>query len=250
MEKQSRKTKILSGLVTLLLILSIGLCMFVFAQVSNRGYVSIFGYSFFRVSTGSMEPSIPIGAIILTHKTDIEDIQIDDVVSFYSKETYMQGSIITHRVVDRDTGADGKVRLTTRGDANSAADIYYVDGDNLIGKLVWNSAGDNPVAKAIAFLSGRVGFFTCIALPIILVAVSIFRKSMRTMLEEIKNIQQQMQEIPEKGSAEEQTTTQTEEVITDPDISKTEYAEMYERIRTELIKELEAKNGRESSEKE
>ncbi len=248
MEKQSRKTKILSALVTALLIFSICLCLFVFFQVSGKGYVSIFGYSFFRVSTGSMEPAIPIGAIILTQKTDIEDIQIDDVVSFYSKEAYMQGSIITHRVVERDLGSDGKVRLTTRGDANSSADIYYVDGDNLIGRLVWNSAGDNPVAKAIAFLSGSVGFFTCIALPILLVAAGIFRKSMKTMLEEIKNIKQQMQEIPEEGSADEQATTQTEEATADPVISQDEYAQMYERIRTELIKELEAQNGRESSE--
>ncbi len=247
MEKQSKKTKILSGLVTVLLILSIGLCLFVFAQVSGKGYVSMFGFSFFRVTTGSMEPSIPVGAIILTQKTDIESIGIDDVVSFYSKETYMQGAIITHRVVDQDVGPDGNVRLTTRGDANPAADIYYVDKGNLIGRLVWNSAGDNPLAKAIAFLSGRIGFFTCIALPILLVAVSIFRKSMRTMLEEIKNIQQQMSE---EQNAEKQTTIETEEVIEDPDISRSEYEEMYDRIRAELIKELEARNGRESIEKE
>ncbi len=247
MEKQSKKTKILSGLVTVLLILSISLCLFVFAQVTGKGYVSVFGFSFFRVATGSMEPTIPIGAIILTQKTDIEDIGVDDVVSFYSKETYMQGAIITHRVVDKDVGPDGKTRLTTRGDANPAADIYYVDKDNLIGKLVWNSAGDNPVAKAIAFLSGRIGFFTCIVLPVLLVAVSIFRKSMGTMLAEIKAIQQQMSE---EQNAEEQTTIETEEVIADPDISQTEYAEMYDRIRAELIKELEARNGRESSEKE
>ncbi len=253
MEKQAqmKKGKLLSVLVTVLLICSICLCIFVFTQVVTRGYVSLAGYSFFRVTTGSMEPTLPIGALILTHNEDIEKIELDDIVSFYSKELYMQGKIITHRVVDKEVSADGSVLLTTRGDANSSADIYFVDQDNLIGKMVWNSRDDNVVARLIAFLSGKIGFFTCIALPILLVAVMIFKRSMGTMMVEIKKLKEQMEDSPSDMPAEEQVMTEDEaEPATASTISSEEFDAMYERIRDELIKELKTENDRGSIEKE
>ncbi len=277
MEKQNKrlKGKLLSGLVTALLIFSVCFCLLVFTQVISRGYVSLFGYSFFRVTTGSMEPELPIGTIIITHKEDIADVELDDIVSFYSKEPHMKGSIITHRVVIREVTANGSVLLTTRGDANSAADTYFVDQENFIGKLVWNSKGDNPLANAIAFLSGKTGFFTCIALPALLVAVMIFKKTMGTMLTEMKKIRAQMDdEIYASAEPETRISTPTEEIrpkITQspievpaekpappeatpaklndyPTISAREFDEIYDRIFREVMKEL-TENDRDSIEK-
>ncbi len=259
MENQAKikKGKLLSVFITALLIFSVALCLFVFVQVVTRGYVSFAGYSFFRVTTGSMEPTLPIGTLILTRETDIDSIELDDVVSFYSKEQYMQGKIITHRVIDREVSADGSVLLTTRGDANSSADVYFVDRDNLIGKLVWSSKDDSVIASIVAFLSGKIGFFTCIALPILLVAVVIFKRSMGTMMKEIKNLKEQIAEAPADGAADMSECESAEKPATPdeakgdmPDISPEEFDAMYERIRDELIKELKAENDRGSIEKE
>ena len=151
MENQNKKirNKLISGAVTVILILSICVCLFAFVQVVNKGYVSFFGYSFFKVTTGSMEPTISVGSLILTKDVEIDTLEINDVVSFFSKEAYLNGKIITHRVVEKETSGTGQVLLTTRGDANSSTDIHRVDESNLIGKVVWISGEGNVFAKLI-----------------------------------------------------------------------------------------------------
>ena len=243
MKKKKIYSKLASYLVTALLITSICLCLFVFVQVVNRGYVSIFGYSFFRVYTGSMEPSIPVGSLILTKETDIEDIEINDIVSFYSKEKYMQGKIITHRVVGKDQSPDGKIYLTTRGDANSAADVHFADSENLIGKLKWCSEDGNVFANILAFLSGSFGFFSCIALPALLIAVVIFKRCIGTMMTEIKKLRAEM-----NGEAKNDISPQDEwklSISTEFGMTIEEFDEMYARLRADVMEELKQINDRE-----
>ena len=155
MENQSKKirNKLISGGVTVVLILAICLCLFAFVQVVNKGYVSILGYSFFKVTTGSMEPTIPVGSLILTQDVPIDTVEMNDIVSFFSKEAYMNGRIITHRVIAKETSGTGQVLLTTRGDANTSTDIHRVDSENLIGKVQWISNEGNIFAKIMSFLS-------------------------------------------------------------------------------------------------
>ena len=88
MENQNKKirNKLISGAVTVILILSICVCLFAFVQVVNKGYVSFFGYSFFKVTTGSMEPTISVGSLILTKDVEIDTLEINDVVSFFQRK--------------------------------------------------------------------------------------------------------------------------------------------------------------------
>lgn len=253
MEKQNKKirNKLISGAVTVLLIVAICLCLFAFVQVINRGYVSFFGYSFFKVTTGSMEPTIPVGALILTQDVPIHTLELEDVVSFFSKEAYMNGRIITHRVVEKETSGTGQVLLTTRGDANSSTDIHRVDEENLIGKLVWVSGEGNVFAKLINFLFGRAGFFTCIALPAILISVFIFKRSMAIILTDMKRLKDELEQKDIEESTEDSgidpVSSQTDASAT---LTPEEYEEMCARIRAELTEELNVGNDREQSKKE
>ena len=252
MENQDKRirNKLISGGVTVVLILAICLCLFAFVQVVNKGYVSFFGYSFFKVTTGSMEPTIPVGALILTQDEPIQDIEMNDIVSFFSKEAYMKGRIITHRVVDKEVSGSGQVMLTTRGDANFSTDIHSVDTDNLIGKVVWISGEENIFAKIMRFISGRAGFFTCIALPAILISVFIFKKSMQTIAVDIKRLKCELE--PDEGKKEEEDRNDpvTPQKDTEQVITSEEYEEMYARIRAELTEELNLGDDREQSKKQ
>ena len=115
--------KFMSVFTTVLLIAAIAFCFTVVFQIQTKRYVSIFGFSVFRVITDSMEPAIPVGALILNQETEIDNVKIGDIICFRSMESYMYGSIVTHRVVDIKT-IDGKIALTTRGDANNSEDSY------------------------------------------------------------------------------------------------------------------------------
>ena len=66
----------------------------------SQGYVQFFGNSLFRVVTGSMEPTISTGALMITREVDINTIALNDIVCFRTQEAAIWGKIVTHRVVE------------------------------------------------------------------------------------------------------------------------------------------------------
>lgn len=279
--KSKRNRKVVSALVTLLLICTIFLCFTVAMQVLSRGYASFGGYSLFRVVTGSMEPEIPVGALLISADTDIESIRVNDIVCFRSKSPDMLGRSITHRVIGITHDANGRVQLQTKGDANVAADGYYVTADNLIGRVTWYSDGEFFLASVISFFTNKISFLAFVALPCLVIAGLIFRNcvknvkrdiatAMAELLEqerqeeavatvtavEFKNVRgaksRPMPDTPASPAEEPKTrtkkvkikeTTTAESVFAG--LSNREYEEMCARIRAELMEELKKENDRE-----
>lgn len=112
----------------------------------------LLGYEVYSVVSGSMEPSIPVGSLILVDATAPEDLLEGDVVAFDSG-----ASVITHRVKANHV-VEGE--LITRGDANDAADLEPVRYSAVRGKVVrhWAMLGGlmellaGPVGKVYAAL--------------------------------------------------------------------------------------------------
>lgn len=220
------KEKIISTLVTVVLLLSIVLCITVVGQVMSKGYVSVAGHSVFRVATGSMEPTISTGALLLSGPADIEELQVGDIICFRSLQSNMLGQVITHRVVNIYQNDKGEPCLETRGDANTVSDGYLVTKSNLVGKVLWYSGKDNVGAKVVGGLSNRIGFLSLIVIPVLVVGGMILHDSM-------KNIQKELMEIKENLEEHERT----EEDLR-AQLNEEEYQEMLARIRAELLEEL------------
>ena len=91
--------------------------------VHNRDYLSIFGYSFFKVATGSMEPNISENDIIIVK--DNSNYQIDDVITYKENNSY-----ITHRIVAINSDS-----LITKGDANNTND-ESINKSQILGVVV------------------------------------------------------------------------------------------------------------------
>jgi signal peptidase len=91
-----------------------------------------FGYSFSVVITESMEPTINVDDMIIYRKASIEDVKIGDVIVFRSLDSHLNGSAITHRVVET-ANVNGAISLTTKGDNNASADYNPVTADNFYG---------------------------------------------------------------------------------------------------------------------
>lgn len=90
----------------------------------------LLGYENFAVISGSMEPNIPVGAIVYTKEVAFEDINVGDVISFRISSNTM----VTHRVVEIDS--DNK-QFTTKGDANNVNDGDQVKYQNVVGKVAF-----------------------------------------------------------------------------------------------------------------
>lgn len=221
------KSKIKNTITAISLILAVLLCLYVAIQVMTVGHASIFGFSLFRVVTGSMEPQIPVGALLMCQDVDIETIVVDDIVCFYSKDTFMQGKVITHRVVQILTEADGQILLLTKGDANAVADIQYVTSENLIGKVIYHAGRGDLLSGVLSFLTSKVGFLACIVFPCLILAIVILKDS-------VKNIRSELNQIMTEMDEEEKHQKQLKEAA----MTEEEYAQLAAQIRAELTEEL------------
>ena len=81
------------------------------------------------VISGSMEPTIDTGDLLIATKADTARLEIGDVVSLHSDLTHR---LVTHRIVSI-TPLDGdRWEIEMKGDANPSADVApYVVGDQV-----------------------------------------------------------------------------------------------------------------------
>jgi len=113
--------KIFLNLIKLVLTVFITLIALYFLS-SN---INIFGsYKSFIVQSGSMEPAIMTGDIVIIQKQD--KYYVSDVVTFYNNEH----RIVTHRIVEINE------KFSTKGDANRSFDQDTISDNQIIGKVI------------------------------------------------------------------------------------------------------------------
>lgn len=97
----------------------------------------IVGYKFMIVSSGSMEPTLPVGSLIIITPCDYEDLKLGDIVT-----TEGSGMYFTHRIVGKkyDTG-DG-YEIVEPDDPRYASAIWYTKGDA-------NDTADGPISRKV-----------------------------------------------------------------------------------------------------
>lgn len=160
--------------------------------LTPKGQVpNLFGYSFFRVMTGSMEPEIPVNAMIVVEKVDAGDLEIGDVISFFSRDPSLYGEVNTHRILEIEE-QDGKLVFLTKGDANNVSDQYLTLEEDVIGKVVWVSLF---IGKLVRLASNPLFFIPCIMIPLVVLLG-------RNMWESIKLAKQLAREEEEKAVRE------------------------------------------------
>lgn len=95
------------------------------------------GYKFMIVISGSMEPTLPTGSLIIVTPCEYEDLQLNDIVT-------MQGSGIyfTHRVVGKVDAVNNEI--IDENDPRYASGIWYTKGDNNM-----QNEGDGPINKEV-----------------------------------------------------------------------------------------------------
>lgn len=110
---------ILSWILIAVLVLTV-----IFTVVSriNNSTPSLFGYSIYRVSSGSMSPELEVGDVILGKAVDNPmDIKVGDIVT-YEGRGELSGMLITHKVIVAPHEEEGVIKLQTKGVANEIPD--------------------------------------------------------------------------------------------------------------------------------
>jgi signal peptidase I len=90
------------------------------------------------VVSGSMQPTLPLGSLVLVVPRDADAVRIGDVITFSPPGDDTR--TVTHRVVDVQ-GSGTELSVHTRGDANPVADpwtLHFPTG------RTWVVVGDAP----------------------------------------------------------------------------------------------------------
>lgn len=91
----------------------------------------IYGMEMKAVLTGSMEPELPVGSLLMITPVSYEDIEIGDDITFVRDEKL---TLVTHRVIAKDNETR---QLTTQGIANNVSD-NPTKYENVVGKVVYH----------------------------------------------------------------------------------------------------------------
>lgn len=126
------------------------------------------------VLTGSMEPKIPKGSVVINQWTDQKNLKVDDIIT-YQHPSDKKINYITHRIVKIDkTGL--LWRFETKGDANPASDFGLVTQAGTEGKAILIIP---LIGYLIEFFKTPVGFILLIALPLLIFIVRQIRDVLR-----------------------------------------------------------------------
>ena len=107
--------RIATGVLAALFVLIV--CLFGYttiARVSGNPLPTVFGWGSAVVLSGSMEPELPVGALIIIHKEP--SYKTGEIITY--KDEY--GSPVTHRLVSLDNG-----EVVAKGDANNTEDAPF-----------------------------------------------------------------------------------------------------------------------------
>jgi signal peptidase I len=95
--------------------------------------------------SASMAPTIAVGDLVLVDRERADRARPGDVITF--ADPHLAGRTLTHRVVAIRPGtAAGTLAMTTRGDANRAAEHWTIARSGTVGRLRWSATIPRPVA--------------------------------------------------------------------------------------------------------
>ena len=145
------------------------------------GFVLIgprFGWEVHPILSGSMEPALKVGGIIVTGPEKIQNIEVNDVITFQVNPEFK----VTHRVVAIEI-IDGKPWFQTKGDANQEQDLNLVSSEEeVIRKVVFHFP---YLGFAAVFMQKKLAFILLIGIPA-LILIFIFSRDLLKGIRENK----------------------------------------------------------------
>jgi signal peptidase len=121
-----------------------------------------FGLRPFTVLSGSMEPALDTGDMVVDSQIAPADARPGDIVTF--KAPNGGGRMITHRLREVSI-AGGTAHMTTKGDANDTTETWTVPANGKIGRVAYRLP---KLGYALSITHGRNGKLLFIVLPALL----------------------------------------------------------------------------------
>ena len=135
-----------------------------------------FGWRVDAVFSGSMEPQLKVGGVVITRPVASEDIKVGDTITFYSPQNE---KLTSHRVIAVEEGSS--FNFLTKGDANEDADPFILPAQNVVGKVCFHLP---YFGYATQFIKTPLGLLLTLCLPGFIIIVMEIRNIWRVLTEE------------------------------------------------------------------
>ena len=182
--------KIISySLIIILMIIAAFFLLYVISGklAERRGENPPFGL--YTIISPSMTPNIEVYDVVFVKKVDTETLKTNDVITFYSTNSFFGTTPITHRIVEvLDVPSSGTM-YRVKGDANAAADDEKVLPSNVIGKVMFKIP---QLGKLQFFLVSKSGWLIAILIPSVAILCYDIYKVIKLIL--LKNKLNQLKE--------------------------------------------------------
>ncbi len=141
-----------------------------------------FGWRVDAVFSGSMEPELKVGGLVVTRPMAPEEMGVGDIITFYSP---LNKKLTSHRVVAVEEGSS--LYFRTNGDANEDADLATVPAQNVVGKVCFHLP---YFGYATQFIKTPLGLLLTLCLPGLVIIGMEMRNIWQVLTEgEIEKIQ-------------------------------------------------------------
>lgn len=148
--KNGNRRKIIFRIVIYILIIPIiiyNISLIVFSIINKNETPNFFGIKTFVIVSGSMQPDLMIGDIVIVKKCEENDINIGDIISYRAGQ-----SVITHRVIEFSEN-DGQTGYITKGDNNNVKDNVVVKFEDIEGKYIGKIS---KLGNVVLFLKNKI----------------------------------------------------------------------------------------------
>ena len=147
----ARLLSLASRLLDAVLLVGVGL---VLACVTLIAVGPLAGHPVLVIRGGSMQPAIPLGALIVLEKGVPADLRVGDVISFEATN----GTTVTHRVT-RLASLGSTPYFGTKGDANADPDPVITPIGAIIGRVAFSLPGAGYLATLLGVPVGVAAIF-------------------------------------------------------------------------------------------
>lgn len=155
----------------LALLILINLYLGINKAITHVPIPKVFGFSPLIVLSGSMEPAIYAGDVVVIREQAADSYKVSDVVTYLVKTT-----AYTHRIISEENGV-----FTLKGDNNNAAD-EFVTADQFEGKMIFRIP---KIGLAIVFFKKPAGMATlCLLLVLVVYGGELYQKARGKMPKE------------------------------------------------------------------
>jgi len=144
--------------------------------------VSLWGDTRYEpVYSGSMEPAIPVGSVVVIKPVDPETLKVGDILCF--KIETESPTTVTHRIINITSQG-----FITKGDANEDPDTWIVKKENVVGKVI----ATIPYLGYLGyFVRTPIGFILLIIIPAALLIII----EIKNIIKEAKKAKQEKQAV-------------------------------------------------------